>query len=412
MHRKPVFPAFAAALAALATGCEWTGTSSSDSWSGSYDAMNFSGSYRSASELKSGTESRTTTTTSSGTPSSTDDPWGGTTGAQTISTREDTGKSYNLKGETVQYSGVLQHSPVVLSSVQIQLGGVTFTGDGSGNLVSEYGSGKITSSGAWSVTVNGDKKGTESGEEIKVDNEYVGTVKNAGKFDGVLKHSPLVSGSVQINFANGMSFYDDGNRNLRCATEGAGGHVTYQTGSIQLDWLTADMKWQKYDGKVWASYSYYDNVSGSSGLQPQGSGSIVAVYQYTTDASTSSSSSSPTTTTTTTTTTTAYSTDAEAVARSSSQITAITVSQSGQNLSMSTNTGIVMSGKFTAVRETRVASDSGTATYNAQFQVTSAAGHKFVGTLNYDASSGHRTLNGTLTQGKAVYDVQGVGPAF
>ena len=34
------------ALTALFAGCEWTGTSGSDSWSGSYDAMNFGGTYR------------------------------------------------------------------------------------------------------------------------------------------------------------------------------------------------------------------------------------------------------------------------------------------------------------------------------------------------------------------------------
>ena len=93
MHRKPVFPAFAAALAALATGCEWTGTSSSDSWSGSYDAMNFSGSYRSAATLESGSSDSTT-----------------------LSVRETVGR---YSAGTYRYSGTLSHTPVDLSSVQI-----------------------------------------------------------------------------------------------------------------------------------------------------------------------------------------------------------------------------------------------------------------------------------------------------
>lgn len=195
----------------------------------------------------------------------------------------------------------------------------------------------------------------------------------------------------------------DGDGNLLPTTAGSGdrGTVNYSTGTIVLKLSSSA------EGEVKASYEYNSSSASASSVL-KGSGPIVAVYSYTTDPSTSPSSSSSTTTTTTTT----YSTDAEAVARSSSQITAITVSQSGQNLSMSTNTGIVMSGKFTAVRETNVATTSGTATYNAQFQVSSAAGHKFVGTLNYDGATSHRTLNGTLTQGKAVYDVQGVGPAF
>ena len=38
--------ALATTLAACFVGCEWTGTSESDSWSSAYDAMNFSGTYR------------------------------------------------------------------------------------------------------------------------------------------------------------------------------------------------------------------------------------------------------------------------------------------------------------------------------------------------------------------------------
>lgn len=370
MHRKPVFPAFAAALAALATGCEWTGTSSSDSWSGSYDAMNFSGSYRSAATLESGSAEGGTSTT----------------------IRETVG---NYQSGTYRYSGNLSHTPVEVSSVQIQLGGITFTGDSAGNLISDYGSGSVTASGAWSVDLTQDSTTTASsgGNVEPVTKETLGSADSGkGTFDGNLKNAPVNPGSVSISLDNGLSFKDDGNGGFTSPVTGAGGFVNYNTGAVSLNWTGAAVSWLKNPGKVRADYSYDKNVTTASTYTSplSGSGRIVAVYTTTGNGTSSSLS----------------------VTSSNSEITAITVSQSGQNLSMSTNTGIVMSGKFTAVRETKVASDSGTATYNAQFQVTSAAGHKFVGTLNYDASSGHRTLNGTLTQGKAVYDVQGVGPAF
>lgn len=366
MHRKPVFPAFAAALAALATGCEWTGTSSSDSWSGSYDAMNFSGSYRSAATLESGSAE-----------------------GATLSVRETVG---HYSAGNYRYSGTLSHTPVDLASVQIQLGGITFTADGSGNLTSSYGSGRVTESGAWSVDVTqGSSSSSESGGNVvPVQKETIGSVSSGTvTFTGNLSHAPITAGTVTVSLDNGLVFNDNGSGALTSSTSGAGGHVNYSSGSVDLDWSAAASSYAKYSGKVRADYSYDGNVTTTTTTTSPltGSGSIVAIYSY--GASSGAS-----------------------VVTSSSDITAITVSQSGQNLSMSTNTGIVMSGKFTAVRETKVASDSGTATYNAQFQVTSAAGHKFVGTLNYDASSGHRTLNGTLTQGKAVYDVQGVGPAF
>ena len=384
MHRKPVFPAFAASLAALLAGCEWTGTSSSDSWSGSYDAMNFSGTYRSTSTLTSSSESSED---------------------ETISTRETVG-SYHAG--TYRYSGNLSHAPVVLDSVQIQLGGITFTGDGSGNLVSDYGSGKVTSAGAWSVDVTGNsttttEASTTGGIAQKVSNESMGSVSQQGHFTATLKSHPIVPGSVVVSFDNGMSFSDDGANKLVSSTSGAGGNIEYTGGGITLDWTGASSAMQQYQGAVHASYSFYANVttpgSSSTTASPlQGSGSIVAIYSYSSGGRTSGAS----------------------IATTSSDVTAITVSQSGQNLVMTTNTGVQMTGKFTAVRQTGSAASSSTSssdssgvdTYNAQFQVSSSAGHKFVGTLNHDLVTQHCTLNGTLTHGSASYDVQGVGPAF
>ena len=92
-------------------------------------------------------------------------------------------------------------------------------------------------------------------------------------------------------------------------------------------------------------------------------------------------------------------------------VTAITVSQNGQNLVMRFNNGIQMDGKFTAINQTS-GEDAAVATYNAQFEVKSGNASKFVGTLNYDVASGYRTLNGTWTWGKGTYDIHGIGPSY
>ena len=97
-----------------------------------------------------------------------------------------------------------------------------------------------------------------------------------------------------------------------------------------------------------------------------------------------------------------------------SDVSALTVSQNGQNLTITLDNGIVMTGKFTNVQQTgKVNQDTnaGYNTYNAQFQVASTDS-KMVGSLNYDLQTGYRMLNGTWTWGKASYDVQAVGPAW
>ena len=106
---------------------------------------------------------------------------------------------------------------------------------------------------------------------------------------------------------------------------------------------------------------------------PVSSGSIVAVYSFT-----PSSSSSPS---------------------DGITITAITVSQMGQNLTMVLSNGVTMTGRFTTVSEI-----SGGGGYNAQFEVSSK-GNKFVGTLNN--ASGTRVINGSWVSGSSVYDISG-----
>lgn len=95
-------------------------------------------------------------------------------------------------------------------------------------------------------------------------------------------------------------------------------------------------------------------------------------------------------------------------------ITAITVSQTGQYLTMKLNNGVSMSGRFTTVRQTgQVNEDTGAGanTYNAQFEV-SGGNSKLVGTLNYDYPSHNRYMDGTWTYGNKVYDVHAIGPAW
>lgn len=97
----------------------------------------------------------------------------------------------------------------------------------------------------------------------------------------------------------------------------------------------------------------------------------------------------------------AYSTTVSGGSEGTTTISSITVSQVGQNLTMSFSNGLVMAGKFGSVNE----SASG---YNAQFEVKSS-GNRFVGTL--DSTTGSKVMDGTWTSGKNTYDVHGVGGA-
>lgn len=82
-------------------------------------------------------------------------------------------------------------------------------------------------------------------------------------------------------------------------------------------------------------------------------------------------------------------------------ITAVTVSQVGQNLTMRFSNGVTMAGQFGSVNETPTG-------YNAQFEVKSD-GNRFVGTL--DSTTGTKVIDGTWSSGKTNYDVHGVGGA-
>lgn len=276
---KPTF-ALTATLAMLFAGCEWSGTSDSNSWSNAYDAMNFSGTYRAVTTQSSASSTTTTTTTTDG----------GSGEVEYTSTET----KWKTDPEHLEYSNLqTEHANIVPESVQVSLGGQNaFRDDGHGNLVSA-------------------------------------TTSDMGS-----------------------------------------GSVSYAAGTVAFRILV-----------------------------PVGTVDITISYSY----KVSESIGEKTTTVTTGTTTTG------------NKVTAITVSQNGQNLTLRLNNGIVMSGRFTNVQQTgKIDEDTsaGYNTYNAQFQVASGSESKLVGTLNYDLSSGYRTLNGTWTWGKNTYDVQAVGPSW
>lgn len=377
--------ALATALAACFVGCEWTGSSESDSWSSAYDAMNFSGTYRAvttATSLQSTTTEETTTTTSS----------------DSFTSTSQLGGSF-AKGANIA-QGQTAKGNIVPGSVQVSAGGFVWNDDGSGSLVFTN-----PNSGSQAQT-------DDSSYSVVPKQESVGTVSSRSQ-EYPLSGTDVVPGSVVVQ-AGGYTFKDDGSGNLNLnGGNTASGTVAYDSGSITLTFsgsypngsaVTASYKYMVSDSTqvVTTTLTGSGKVQYTSGAwsvqinpaMPQDC-AITVRYSYYDE----NSGSTATTTTITTT---------------GNEVTALTVSQSGQNLTITLNNGIVMSGKFTNVQQTgKVNQDTnaGYNTYNAQFQVQSTD-TKMVGSLNYDLSNGYRMLNGTWTWGKSSYDVQAAGPAW
>ena len=196
-------------------------------------------------------------------------------------------------------------------------------------------------SGTYRATAAASTTGTP--QTISV-SEKVGTYDSTKKTYSGKIHGDVVVGSVAIT-AGAFTYVDNGSGGLVGNSPGSAGNgnINYSSGAWTFTAITF----------------------------PASSGNIVAVYSYT------------------------------AALSASDAITAITVSQSGQNLSMLLSNGVTMTGRFTTIAELAGGGGSG---YNAQFEVSSK-GNKFVGTLS---SAGNvRTLNGSWVSGSSVYDING-----
>lgn len=380
--------ALATALAACFVGCEWTGSDESDSWSSAYDAMNFSGTYRAV-------------TTATKLDNS-------TTEEDTKDTTSKDGK-YHTTSETATFaagakiaSGRTLHANVVPGSFQASAGGFVWNDNAQGGLV--FGGGHA-----------GSTTGGES-EEVPYTGKYGSTSLSKKSYSfQLIENADLVPGSVSIRIGETVAFQDLGNQTLDGSGVNGVGTVNYQSAVVQFSFksvpptgeITASFKYTAKNGEAKVTTGQngggavlYKSGSWSLTLDPAitKTSTIVIHYSYYEENSDADAPLKPITTSTTT----------------GSDVTALTVSQSGQNLTITLNNGIVMTGKFTNVQQTgKVNQDTnaGYNTYNAQFQVQTKD-NKFVGSLNYDLSNGYRMLNGTWTWGKSSYDVQAVGPAW
>ena len=222
------------------------------------------------------------------------------------------------------------------------------------------------SSGTANTTVTESKGGSDS---------FGKTTVSQRAYNGTLSHANVVPGSVAVKIGDETAFRDTAEGVLDGSGVNGSGTIVYASGTWQITFAAAP----PLNKTIEVTYKYYVDETGTG------------------DSGSSSSSSSTTTTT-----------------RSGTAVSAITVSQNGQNLTMTLNNGIVMKGKFTNIQQTgKVNQDTnaGYNTYNAQFEVRTTD-NKFVGSLNYDLQTGFRMLNGTWTWGKNTYDVQAVGPAW
>jgi len=375
MHGKKSFLALSTAFAALFVGCEWTGTSESDSWSSAYDAMNFSGTYRAVTSVTSTEESESN-----------------------IAAASVSGGKF-AQGKNIA-SGTTQRN-IVPGSFQATAGNYVWNDNGSGVLVFT----DPTSGAAGSKDIS-------SAQEVIINSEPGKTTTSAQTYTWDVKNHPIKPGSVTVSLNGSPSFKDnkDAPGILMATGISGGGTVNYETGSITVTFSDTPSQ-----GALTVSYTYYNTATSIDGKTLSGSGTILYQsgswtlqinpampkdetiqirYSYYKDGTSTDVSY-----------TTIYSSD---------EVSALTVAQNGQNLSITLNNGIVMSGKFTNVQQTgKVNQDTnaGYNTYNAQFQVQTKDS-KMVGSLNYDLKTGYRMLNGSWTWGKNTYDVQAVGPAW
>lgn len=215
---------------------------------------------------------------------------------------------------------------------------------------------------------------TQTGDSGEGDVQPVQTKSFGSTQAGVYKYSgtvktALVEGSVSILFGNVGSFVPNGtSQSLKGVSINGTATVNYKTG----DW---EVVLDQNVGSGLQISVQYQAAAGSSGSSYTGIDTSNFDPKY---------------------------------------VSSITVSQTGQYLTMSLNNGVTMSGRFTSVRQTAAVSEdtgAGANTYNAQFEV-SGGNSKMVGTLNYDYPTHNRMLDGTWTYGRKVFDVHAIGPAW
>ena len=171
MHGKKSFLALSTAFAALFVGCEWTGSSESDSWSSAYDAMNFSGTYRAvttATQLSDSEENTTEVTDTSFTSVSGENGGTFTAGSKVMS------------GSTKAGSNIVPGSFQASSS-----GGYVWNDNGEGKLI-------------FTDPNSGASGGDSKSEFVNVKSESVGTVSSKNqKF--ALVGNTITPGSVKVS---------------------------------------------------------------------------------------------------------------------------------------------------------------------------------------------------------------------
>ena len=388
MQGKHSFLALSTAFAALFVGCEWTGSSESDSWSSAYDAMNFSGSYRA---VTTATQVSTTTTTDKDTST--------VQAGQFYTTSQNVG-AFPTGVNTV--AGQTVKGNLVPGSFQASAGNYVWNDDGSGKLV-------------FTNPNSGASQSDDSGKTTTVQAEAGPQTDGLNdRFAWNLKHAGIKSGTVSVVLSQTEYFSDNGDGTLSGPQNSYKGKVNYDSGEIWVEFPSEPPAGKQ----LTVSYTYSEagtsvvssDLSGSGTIQyssgawtlqinPAMTKTATIMLRYSYYAENSDSTGGTTTTITTTT---------------GNEVSALTVSQNGQNLTITLNNGIVMTGKFTNVQQTgKVNQDTnaGYNTYNAQFQVQTTDS-KMVGSLNYDLQNGYRMMNGTWTWGKNSYDVQAVGPAW
>ena len=240
-----------------------------------------------------------------------------------------------------------------------------------------------------STTTTGGDSGTGGGSsssssESEVQSKQIGTTSSSeSNYNGDL-NANIVPGSVSILIGDAIAFQDLAkNGQLTASGVNGSGTVTYSTGTVQIKLKGTIASGQK----IVAYWRFYKDTTGSAGTGSGGGSSS-------------------------TTTTQLVGLDTSKFDKNN--LSAITVSQTGQHLALRFNNGVTLAGRFTSVRQTAaVSSDTGAGanTYNAQFEV-SGSNTKMVGTLNYDYPSHNRMLDGSWTYGRKVFDIHAIGPAW